>query len=283
MIDYFQYHIPLLSDKKAKPYENHYGISYKGSNIDFTEQALALKTQNNLHIQSQIFTAEAEDIRIESIAGDIKVNTTDVLNLISEVLSCGPQLKIDNTGITITAKQIVFLANNVKTSSNISCEGDYHICPQQDGPGNPHLGGVIQTASPNVFINNKGVARDGDFAPCKTTPNQIVSHMHAITVNGKSVAHQFANTQHQGKISSGSASVTLTPTYANAKDANSSTLPKINELHISLIFSTSNKQKTVMYMQCNDLTANLTISHEIGVISGLSQQDLTNIIQLNII
>lgn len=282
MTDYFQHQIPVTDDKPTS-YKNYTGIRYKNNSIDFAKPGLTVKTQNKLQIASESFIAKAEGIKIESDRGDIKINATAALKLIAEVFSCGSHLSIDNNGIKFSSEHIVLAANNIQTSCGISCEGDAHSCPQQDGLGNPHVGGCVQTASQNVFINNKGVARHGDFAPCKTTPNQIVSHMNTITVNGKPIAHQLANTQHQGKIMSSSALVAIAPACISTSQTNDSTQIDTNELHIKLLSPISSKSQTKLYMQFKERIADTTIKNNIATVSRLTQHDLTGIIQLTVI
>lgn len=286
MIDYFQHYIPASFDK-LQSYQNYYSNCYQYSRVDFSKYDLMLNTQNTLNIKTQFFDAESKNICFESKSSNIDINVIGSLKLASPVLSCHQQqayIHIDNSGITLNAKHIVLESKSVKTLCGISCKGDTHSCPQQNGPGDLHVGGIIQSGSKNVFINNKAIARHGDFAPCTSIPNYIISHIHSITVNNRPIAHQFANTQHQGKITSNSVFVKIAPiaTYVK-KNINQSAALNFNELYITLLSIGTSTVQPIIYLKCKDTAASAAVQNNIGIISSLSQDDLCDVIQVAII
>ena len=87
--------------------------------------------------------------------------------------------------------------------------GDNHLCPRSTGD-TPHVGGPLGPAgSPNVNIGGLPAARVGDMAVCVGPPDRIASGSSTVFINGKPAARMGDGTQHNGKITSGSASVNI--------------------------------------------------------------------------
>ena len=90
---------------------------------------------------------------------------------------------------------------------SITTVGCAHTCPQSDG-SKPHVGGVVISGSPSVFVRKKPVCRIGDKLQC-ASPSLNSAKMGSTTVfvNGKGVTRMGDITAHQGKITQGELSV----------------------------------------------------------------------------
>jgi uncharacterized Zn-binding protein involved in type VI secretion len=87
-------------------------------------------------------------------------------------------------------------------------KGDPHSCPASEG-STPHVGGEIDTGSPDVEIEFAPAARAGvDTAPCKAgSPSIIRMGSGTVEINNKLAARVGDETTHGGVILGGAATV----------------------------------------------------------------------------
>ncbi len=86
--------------------------------------------------------------------------------------------------------------------------GSNHSCPMCSGI-TPHVGGPITQGSPDVFINDKPVARIGDICTCNGGPDTIVTGNSTVLINGLPIACVGDQTSHGAVIISGSSNVII--------------------------------------------------------------------------
>lgn len=76
---------------------------------------------------------------------------------------------------------------------------DRHTCPASDGP-KPHVGGPINTGSPNVKIGYMPAARMADMAICSGPPDTISMGSKSVKINYMPAARKGDPTVHGGII-----------------------------------------------------------------------------------
>lgn len=99
--------------------------------------------------------------------------------------------------------------------------GSNHTCPMCSGTV-PHVGGPITQGSPNVFINEKPVARMGDMCACSGPPDTIVQGNLTVLINGVPIATVGSMTAHGGVIISGENNVII---GSNTSEPSTATMP----------------------------------------------------------
>ncbi|WP_082422435.1 PAAR domain-containing protein [Aquimarina longa] len=94
-------------------------------------------------------------------------------------------------------------------SKLVATAGDQHTCPMYSGT-TPHVGGTIISGSPNVFVNDRPVARMGDKCICSDgSISIIIQGETGILVDGKPIAYVGCMTSHGGVISTGQPNVII--------------------------------------------------------------------------
>ena len=86
--------------------------------------------------------------------------------------------------------------------------GDFHICPQWNGPV-PHVGGPIVIGQPNVLIAGMPAARLGDMAVCVGPPDKIARGSATVKIGNKPAARMGDNTAHGGVVVVGAPTVMI--------------------------------------------------------------------------
>lgn len=91
-----------------------------------------------------------------------------------------------------------------KPVATIGCN---HYCPLSDGP-KPHVGGLILEGSPNVYIEQKKTAREGDSLQCQSPIlDKIQKGSNAVFINRKAAARMGDMTEHGGQLTTSAKSV----------------------------------------------------------------------------
>jgi uncharacterized Zn-binding protein involved in type VI secretion len=85
---------------------------------------------------------------------------------------------------------------------------DLHTCPQVSGTV-PHVGGPIETGSPDVIIGGQPAARVSDQAVCVGPSDAIVQGSATVFINGRPAARLGDMTAHGGVIISGCGTVII--------------------------------------------------------------------------
>ncbi|PAU82226.1 type VI secretion protein [Halovibrio salipaludis] len=86
--------------------------------------------------------------------------------------------------------------------------GDFHVCPQFDGP-KPHVGGPAVEGSPNVLIGGRPAVRQGDRAVCVGPPDTVSEGSPTVFINGRPAATLGCATAHGGKLVVGNPTVLI--------------------------------------------------------------------------
>ena len=90
---------------------------------------------------------------------------------------------------------------------------DLHSCPQTNPPPSnaPHVGGKIMLAPTNttVFIGGKLAATVGSLCVCTGPPDMIKEGSSTVKIAGQAAARVGDPTQHQGKVTTGFATVMI--------------------------------------------------------------------------
>ncbi len=86
---------------------------------------------------------------------------------------------------------------------------DMHMCPKSEPGPVPHVGLMITEGSSNVLINSMGAARKGDMVLCVGPPDSISAGSGSVKINGEPAARMGDDTEHGGKITTGSANVNI--------------------------------------------------------------------------
>ncbi len=203
------------TDLTPSYYKNFAGIRYQKSYILFSDAShpiFSIRAGNTLEFSSQKMIIEASDLLVSSeekitleFAGAVEISAQS-LTLSTKKSS----ISIHQDGIHLKAKKIILSTPDVQKRTLVACVGDQHQCPQSNGTS-PHVGGIIEEGSKNVFIQGIPIARHGDYANCLGAPNQIISLLKRITVNGKAIAYQQCPTLHQGYIITAASHVFLEP------------------------------------------------------------------------
>ena len=133
--------------------------------------------------------------------------------------------------------------------------------------------------SSNVSINGKGIARHNDLATCQQhLPNSIISHLNTITVNGKAIVHQQANTQHGGSITTGQQKALLNHTVQHCATAKKDQHITPNELFINC----SNKKYNHVIINFAHEQQAVELQQPITTLTNLTTTDLTQPFQIQI-
>lgn len=158
--------------------------SIQADKINFSAQQYSSCVQQLTYDVADSFNVTAENIQLHSNDLSFVVGNNKIL--------------AQNNCLNITANGI-----KLKTgagSGRIAVLGDGHHCPVQTSNG-PHIGGPITSASNNVLINNKGVARLGDLAQCVAAIDKINNGYTNILINTKDVAVcGVSQTSHHGYV-----------------------------------------------------------------------------------
>lgn len=85
---------------------------------------------------------------------------------------------------------------------------DPHICPLFNGP-QPHVGGIVVSGCPTVFIGGFPAARAFDPCVCAGPPNAIVQGSATVSIGGLPAARMGDTTAHGGVVVSGCPTVLI--------------------------------------------------------------------------
>ena len=147
-------------------------------------------TQGNksIHIKNGVMTIKAKTIQLQSGASEIKINASGIhLN-----------------GVNINFSRQAGAAH----SYGLARKGDDHHCGKYEDLILPHQGGPILEGSPDVFINQKPAARQGDAMHCDHSKDAIASGVEHILINDKPAARKNSKSSHDGHITAASDNVT---------------------------------------------------------------------------
>jgi type VI secretion system VgrG family protein len=114
----------------------------------------------------------------------------------------GSAIEIGEASIKITGAKVLLQGAGGEPVTALSVKGDQHSCPKVTGT-TPHIGGVITTGSPNVFIGGKAAARVGDKASCHSGTDTLVKGHGSILINGRPAVGVKHKTDHGGKVTQG--------------------------------------------------------------------------------
>lgn len=87
---------------------------------------------------------------------------------------------------------------------------DFHMCPQVNPGGVPHVGGpIIGPGAATVLIGGQPAAVVGDSCVCTGPPDTIIKGSATVLIGGKPAARMGDSTAHGGTIMAGSPMVII--------------------------------------------------------------------------
>ena len=138
---------------------------------------------------------------IQALSGEVNLKAKRIILTVGN-----SQITIGDEGIVINSPQTYFGGQGVGDTKAFARLGDHHKCSKIMNLY-PHIGGAIKRGSPNVFVNNKPLARVGDKAHCLLETDHIKHGAAPILINGHPVARLNGHTKHGGVITKASPNV----------------------------------------------------------------------------
>lgn len=280
-------HLLPANNIAPTPYHQLNEIKHYNSSLHFDDQKNHIKliAAHASSINSYKLNITSTDTTITSTSGDILIDAHGSIEINCKQLlikQSDGSLNILENCIRVNAKKITLSTPDVIKESAIARDSDQHTCPLSNGPSNPHIGGHINAHSRGLYINSKNIALHGDLSPCKNTPNQLVSDMNSITLNGKAIAYQGMQTMHQGSVTNGSENIFIGKQSSCEGNSVNETLKANNQLHIELeYFSYPEAQISHLQINFSSSVAIAETTHN-AYLTGISEPDIKGIIRIQI-